>query len=94
MAGWNFADVWEIVAEARPDDVAVIHRDRRVSWRDLDRRADAVAQALLDIGAVHQDKVVQYLYNAPEYGESMFAAFKAGLVPVNTNYRYTADELV
>jgi fatty-acyl-CoA synthase len=94
MPGWNFADVWEIVAEERPDDIAVIHADRRVSWRDIDRRADAVAQALLDLGAVHQDKVGQYLYNGPEYGESMFAAFKAGLVPVNTNYRYTADELV
>ena len=36
----------------------------------------------------------QYLYNGPEYLESMFAAFKAGLVPVNTNYRYVDDELV
>ena len=41
-----------------------------------------------------QDKVAQYLYNCPEYLESVFAAFKAGLVPVNTNYRYADDELV
>ena len=38
--------------------------------------------------------MAQYLYNCPEYLESMFAAFKAGLVPVNTNYRYLDDELV
>ena len=94
MRGWNFPDVWEIVAEERPDDVAVIHGERRVKWRDIDRRANAIARRLLDLGAEHQDKVAQYLYNGPEYGESMFAAFKAGLVPVNTNYRYTADELV
>ena len=31
--------------------------------------------------------------NRPEYLESMFAAFKAALVPVNTNYRYGEDEL-
>ena len=49
---------------------------------------------LLGSGAVEQDKVAQYLYNAPEYMESIFAAFKAGLAAVNTNYRYTADELV
>src|SRR5690606_22439937 len=36
----------------------------------------------------------QYLYNCPEYLEAMFACFKAGLVPVNTNYRYADDELV
>ncbi len=43
---------------------------------------------------VEQDKVAQYLYNAPEYLESVFAAFKAGLAIVNTNFRYAADELV
>ena len=45
-------------------------------------------------GRRQQDKVAQYLYNCPEYLESVFAAFKAGLVPVNTNYRYADDELV
>ena len=32
--------------------------------------------------------------NRPEYLESVFAAFKLGLPPVNTNYRYVDDELV
>jgi len=43
---------------------------------------------------VHQDKVAHYLYNGPEYLESTFGILKAGIVPVNTNYRYTDDELV
>jgi 3-oxocholest-4-en-26-oate---CoA ligase len=38
--------------------------------------------------------VAQYLYNCPEYLESVFGCFKASLVPVNTNYRYTDAELV
>jgi len=94
MADWNFADAWETVAEVVPDAPALVHGERRVTWRELDRRANAVAQALLEAGAKSQDKVAQYLYNCPEYMESVFAAMKAGLVPVNTNYRYTADELV
>src|SRR5690606_6901856 len=49
---------------------------------------------LLDAGLGRQQAVAQYLYNGPEYMESMFAAFKVALVPVNTNYRYTADELL
>jgi 3-oxocholest-4-en-26-oate---CoA ligase len=94
MPGWNFADVWEVIAEQIPDASALVHGDRHITWAEFDRRADGVAAALLDGGAVEQDKVAQYLYNAPEYIESTFAGFKAGLVPINTNYRYQDDELV
>jgi acyl-CoA synthetase (AMP-forming)/AMP-acid ligase II len=94
MPGWNFAEVWEVVAQRIPDAPALIHGDRRVTWAEFDRRANGVAATLLDRGAVAQDKVAQYLYNGPEYIESMFGTFKAGLVPINTNYRYQDDELV
>ncbi len=94
MTDWNLADVWETVAEQLPDAPALAHGGRRIRYAELDRRADGVAAALLDLGGRHQDKVAHYLYNCPEYLESMFAMFKAGLVPVNTNYRYTDDELV
>ena len=94
MPGWNFADVWEIVAQQVPDAPAQVQGDRRISWSETDRRANGVAQALLDVGVEEQDKVAQYLYNCPEYLESVFAAFKAGLAPVNTNYRYLDEELV
>jgi 3-oxocholest-4-en-26-oate---CoA ligase len=94
MPGWNFADIWETVAQQVPDAPAQIQGGRRITWADFDRRANGVARALLDAGLQEQDKVAQYLYNAPEYLESMFAAFKAGLAPVNTNYRYLDDELL
>ncbi len=93
MAGWNFADVWETVTDVLPDAEAQVQGDRRTTWAEFDRRADGLAQLLLDGGAHHQDKVAQYLYNCPEYLESVYGLFKAGLVPVNTNYRYTDDEL-
>jgi fatty-acyl-CoA synthase len=73
--------------------VAVTQGERHVPWEEFDRGADGVAQFLLDLGAVKQDKVAMYLYNSPEYLQTSFAAMKAGLVPVNTNYRYGADEL-
>jgi len=94
MSAWNFATIWETVADELPDAPAVIQGERVVSWGEFDRRADGVARTLLDRGTVHQDKVAQYLYNCPEYLESMFAAWKAGLVPVNTNYRYADEELL
>lgn len=98
MTGWNFADVFETIAERIPDALAQRQGDRSTTWAEFDRRADGVAAALLEAGAPHgiaeQDKVAQYLYNGPEYLESTIASFKAGLATVNTNYRYTADELV
>ncbi len=94
MTGWNYADLWETIAGQIPDAPAQIQGSRTISWGDFDRRANGVAHTLLEAGLVEQDKVAQYLHNCPEYLESMFATFKAGLVPVNTNYRYTDDELV
>ncbi len=93
MTDLNFADVWEQIADAFPDAPALVHGDLRRTWREFDARADCVAQRLLDLGVERQDKVAQYLYNCPEYLESVFATAKASLVPVNTNYRYADDEL-
>src|SRR5436190_4137041 len=94
MAGWNFADVWEVVTEELPDAPSQVQGDRRVTWAEINRRADGVAATLVAEGLERQAKVAHYLYNCPEYLESMFGMFKASLVPVNTNYRYAEDELV
>ena len=94
MGNWNFADIWEVVADELPDADCLIHGDIRRTWSEVDSRADGVARHLLDAGLERQQAVAQYLYNGPEYLESTYAAFKAALVPVNTNYRYTEDELL
>lgn len=94
MTGWNFADMWEAAADRLADENAVLQADRIVRWSEFDRRADGVAAWLLELGLSEQEKVAQYLYNCPEYLESMFATYKVGLVPVNTNYRYADDELL
>jgi fatty-acyl-CoA synthase len=92
-AGWNLAEVWERNADRFPDAIAQIQGDRTFTWAEFDRRADGIAATLLAAGAQHQDKVAHYLYNSIEYLESMFGLYKAGLAPVNTNYRYSDDEL-
>jgi fatty-acyl-CoA synthase len=90
---WNYADVWENIAKAVATRPAQIQGDRVIDWAGFDGRADALARHFLDVGLTRQSKVAAYLYNAPEYLETYFAAFKAGLAPVNTNYRYVAEEL-
>jgi acyl-CoA synthetase (AMP-forming)/AMP-acid ligase II len=91
---WNFAEVWSLVAEAFPEREALVQGQVRRDWRTFDRRAEAIGAALIARGLTHQSKVAQYLYNSPAYLESLYGCFKAAMVPVNTNYRYTDDELV
>ena len=91
---WNYADIWESIAGAIPHYPALIKGERVVSWAEFDARANALARRLLDLGLKRESKVAAYLYNGPEYLETYYAAFKAGFAPVNTNYRYVADELV
>jgi len=93
VSSWNYADVWETVADTLPDAPALTHDGRTTTWADLDRRADKLARWLLGTGVGHQDKLALYLHNCPEYLETTFACFKLGLVPINTNYRYADDEL-
>ena len=95
MSGWNFAEVWEIVAAAgarRPGPGPGRPPRHLGGVRPAGQRRRPGACSTP--ASSEQDKVAQYLYNGPEYLESMFATFKAGLAPINTNYRYVDDELV
>jgi len=94
MSAWNFADVYEAVAAKVPDHPCQIQGSRVITWAQFDARANALAADMLEAGLTHQSKVAAYLHNAPEYLETYIAAFKAGLAPVNTNYRYGHDEIV
>ena len=91
---WNFADIFETVAQKVPDRAALVHGERVVTWREFDRRANALAADLLDAGLTHQSKVAYFLYNGPEFLETVFAALKVAMVPFNTNYRYGPEEIV
>ncbi|MGC8471579.1 MAG: AMP-binding protein [Acidimicrobiales bacterium] len=91
---WNYADVWEAIADSQPSAPAQVQGDRHISWEAMDRRADGISQWLLDQHVSHQDKVALYLYNCIEYLEALFGIVKIAAVPVNTNYRYADNELV
>lgn len=93
MSHWNFADVWEAIASLQPDLPALVRGESVTSWQEFERRSEALASVLLAAGLTRQTSVACYLHNSAEYMETLFACFKASLVPVNTNYRYVSDEL-
>ena len=93
MSAWNFASVWEEIARIQPERAAIVHDGTELSWSEFAERSDRLGSSLAARGVACGAKVAQYLYNTPEYLESLFACFKYSYVPVNTNYRYVADEL-
>lgn len=93
MLSENWATLWEALASAQPDHVAVVVGDRRLTWRELDARASRLAGVLTDGGVAVGDSVAQLLYNGPEYLESAYASFKVRAATVNVNYRYKAPEV-
>jgi 3-oxocholest-4-en-26-oate---CoA ligase len=90
---FNLADLLEIVTEEVPDRVALVAGEIRLTYRELDERANRLAHHLAAAGVASGDKVAILSWNRAEWIEAMVAAYKIRAVPVNVNYRYTAPEV-
>jgi acyl-CoA synthetase (AMP-forming)/AMP-acid ligase II len=93
VTDWNLADLWDTVANAQPDAPAIAWGDSTTSWGEFRRRAEALGAHLHSITSGPGARVALYLRNRLEYLEALYACLGARLVPVNTNYRYTGEEL-
>lgn len=94
---FNLADIWECAADVVPHREALVvvggPNPRRLTYGELEARANRLAHALAERGVGAGDHVGLYLRNGTEYVEGFLAAFKLRAVPINVNYRYVADEL-
>jgi acyl-CoA synthetase (AMP-forming)/AMP-acid ligase II len=93
VPGFNLADLFERVVDAAPDREVVVSPARRLTYAELDARANALAHVLTDLGVTAGDHIGLQLLNGSEYLEGMLAAFKISAVPVNVNFRYVEAEL-
>lgn len=93
MAGFNLADLFERVADAVGDREVVVTTQRRLTFAQLEERANRLANALRALGVRAGQHVGLQLVNGSEYLEGMLAAFKLSAVPVNVNFRYVQAEL-
>lgn len=89
----SFGTVWEGIADALPEAVALRTPSETITYGEFERRAARLAAAMRRAGAGPGSTVACYLFNGPPYLETVFAAFKIGAVPVNANYRYRGAEL-
>jgi long-chain acyl-CoA synthetase len=73
--------------------VAVIHGDRRITYRELERAACALANHLRSLGLGQGDKVALMLPNCPEFIIAYFGIQKIGGVAVTLHIQSTSYEL-
>lgn len=93
MMVFNLAQLFEANADAFPDRLAVVSGPIRLSYQDLDRRANRLANFWRSQGIGAEDHIGLCLYNGHEYLECMLAAWKLGARTINLNFRYAAPEL-
>ena len=89
----NIADLAEHAIDAVPDRLALICGDEKLTYAELEEKANRLAHYLMDQGVQQDDKVGLYCRNRIEIVIAMLGIIKAGAILVNVNYRYVEGEL-
>ncbi len=80
-------------AKARPQATALIFKDRRLTWKELDEQSDACAAGLASLGVRRGEHVAIILPSCPQWVIAQFALWKLGATVLALNPIYTEHEL-
>lgn len=80
-------------ARLQPNRIGTRDLERSLTFREWNRRACRLANALLGLGLAKGDCVAVLAYNRIEWAEIYAAAAKAGLVAVPINFRLVGPEI-
>src|ERR1700689_4877734 len=82
-------------AEMGPNLEAVfeVAENRRLTYSELNERADRLAEGLRSLGLNYGDRVGLLLPNSYRFMEVYYGAAKAGIIVVPLNTRLVADEV-
>jgi acyl-CoA synthetase (AMP-forming)/AMP-acid ligase II len=86
-------DVIEAKAAEREDEQFLLYHDRTITYGELDRKANMIAEGFLEQGVEPGDHVGLFMYNSPEYIFAFFALAKIGAVATPIDTRFTGDTL-
>ncbi len=80
-------------AKERPQATALIFKDRRLTWKELDEQSDACAAGLASLGVRRGEHVAIILPSCPQWVIAQFALWKLGATVLALNPIYTEHEL-
>ena len=86
-------DFFDSHATDHPDSLAVVYKDRRITYKEYDYETDIVAMGLLNLGVGKGDRVGIYIPNWPEFLFTYMGAAKIGAVAVPVSWRFTSREV-
>jgi len=89
----SVGQVLERSARMLPDKVAMIHEDQRITFKETNERADAMAAALQSLGVTKGDRVAVSLQNIPEIAYTFFGITKLGAITAWANPAYREEEV-
>jgi fatty-acyl-CoA synthase len=88
----NIGQVLTAQARLQPNRIGARDLTRQMTFRQWNRRACQLANALTGLGLARGDRVAILAYNRVEWAEIFVAAAKAGLIAVPINFRLTGVE--
>ncbi len=80
-------------ARRTPDRPALIMNQQAVTFDELNRDTNRLANSLLEIGIEPGDRICILFHNSPEILKCWTAAGKISVTPIALNYRFKEDEL-
>jgi len=89
----NLASILEFTARLRPDAVAVIDGDRRVTYRELDLLSGRIATALDANQIGHNDVVALICPNTVEFVACFYGVLKTGAAVMPINFLLRAGDI-
>lgn len=81
-------------ARAHPHRTALVHRERRLNYAELESATDRAARRLAGLGIAAGDRVVLQLPNIPEFFAVFFGLQRLGAVPVLALPLHRRSEIV
>jgi len=90
----NVGQVLSDIAAKAPGKTAVIFKDEKLTYADLELMATRLANKLRACGVGRGDRVAVVLPNVPQWVVSYAAVMKLGAVAVPLDFRFKEEELV
>ncbi|GAB4399013.1 MAG: long-chain fatty acid--CoA ligase [Anaerolineales bacterium] len=84
----------EEAARKYPDRACTIFKGAVISYREMDKLANSMAAALVEMGVKKGDRVGLFMPNTPQFVIAYFGVLKAGGVVVAVNPTYPVDEIL
>jgi len=86
-------DILTCNARLFPNKIGIVDEHNRLTWEEVNSRANRLANAMLGLGLMKGDRVALVCENCHQFVDFLFAVAKGGLIGVPLNYRLTPAKL-